>query len=114
MLSRLQHLADPPDWDRARAVVAFDDASKLLVHLLKYQDQHEAGLAMARMMLGAGRGLLAEADVIVPVPLHRRRLWQAALQPGGISGAEDCGGESSAMACGCVVAVGGDNIAGGA
>lgn len=69
-------MADPPDWDRARAVVAFDDASKHLVHLLKYQDQHEAGLAMARMMAGAGRVLLAEADVIVPVPLHRRRLWQ--------------------------------------
>jgi ComF family protein len=72
----LAAIADPPAWDRARAAVAFDEASGHLVHLLKYQDNTEAGLAMARMMAGAGRHLLAETDVIVPVPLHRKRLWQ--------------------------------------
>jgi ComF family protein len=69
-------IADPPLWDAARAAVAFSEASGHLVHLLKYRDNHEAGLAMVRMMAGAGKALLAEADVIVPVPLHRRRLWQ--------------------------------------
>jgi ComF family protein len=69
-------IADPPKWDKGRAAVAFDDASKHLVHLLKYQDIQEAGLAMARMMLGAGRNLLLGTDVIVPVPLHRKRLWK--------------------------------------
>jgi ComF family protein len=69
-------MADPPHWNKARAAVAFNDASKHLVHLLKYQDTQEAGLAMARMMVGAGRTLLTEADLILPVPLHRKRLWQ--------------------------------------
>lgn len=69
-------IADPPPWDRARAAVAFDEASKHLVHLLKYKDMQEAGLAMAGMMRGPGRKLLAECDVILPVPLHRHRLWQ--------------------------------------
>ena len=69
-------LAEPPAWDKARAAVVFDEAAKHIVHLLKYQDNHEAALAMARMMGAAGRNILAEADVIVPVPLHRRRLWQ--------------------------------------
>lgn len=69
-------IADPPSWDKARAVVAFDDASAHLVHMLKYNDRQEAGLAMARMMMGAGRKLLPETDVILPVPLHRKRLWQ--------------------------------------
>lgn len=69
-------IAEPPSWDRARAAVAFDEASKHLVHLLKYKDMQEAGLAMARMMLGPGRKLLADCDVIVPVPLYRWRLWQ--------------------------------------
>jgi ComF family protein len=69
-------IADPPHWDKGRAVVAFDDHSKHLVHLLKYRDMQEAGLAMARMMAGAGRGLLAESDLILPVPLHRWRLWR--------------------------------------
>ncbi len=31
---------------------------------------------MARMMASAGRKLLQDADVIVPVPLHRFRLWR--------------------------------------
>ena len=71
-----QALSDPPPWDRARAAVIFDDASGKLVHALKYQDRQEAGLLMARMMARAGRRLLAEADLIVPVPLHRFRLWR--------------------------------------
>ena len=69
-------LANPPPWERARAAVVFDDAAKGLVHALKYRDQTEAGLLMARMMSRASRDLCAEADVIMPVPLHRSRLWK--------------------------------------
>lgn len=69
-------LADPPAWDRARAAVLFEDEAGRLVHALKYRDRPEAGLLMARMMAHAGRPLLAEADVILPVPLHWLRLWR--------------------------------------
>jgi ComF family protein len=69
-------IAEPPAWDRGRAAVVFDDAAKTLVHLLKYSDQQEAGIAMARMMVQAGRRLIADCDLVVPVPLHRVRLWQ--------------------------------------
>ncbi len=71
-----QAIADPPSWNRARAAVAFDESSRQLVYLLKYRDRQEAGLAMARMMLGPGRKLLQDCDVIVPVPLHSLRLWR--------------------------------------
>ncbi len=69
-------LADPPPWDRARAAVAFDDASREIVHALKYSDRQEAASLMARQMAVAGRQLLQEADIILPVPLHRWRLWR--------------------------------------
>ncbi len=69
-------LTNPPPWDKARAAVEFDDLSKEFVHALKYRDQFEAGLFMARLMMRAGRTLLAEADIIIPVPLHRFRLWK--------------------------------------
>ena len=69
-------IANPPEWDRSRAAVAFDDASRGLVHALKYEDRQEAGQLMARLMARAGRLLIAEADVLVPVPLYRWRLWQ--------------------------------------
>jgi ComF family protein len=71
-----QAIAEAPAWDRARAAVVFDDHAKHLVHLLKYRDTQEAGLAMARMMAGAARRLLVDTDIVVPVPLHRKRLWQ--------------------------------------
>ena len=69
-------LADPPPWDKARAAIVFDQNSKHLIHALKYKDHHEAALMMVRMMARAGRELLAEADFIVPVPLHSTRLWK--------------------------------------
>ena len=31
---------------------------------------------MARMMVGAGRNLIAASDLILPVPLYRWRLWR--------------------------------------
>lgn len=83
-------LASPPAWDRSRAAVVYDGAARRLVHLLKFQDTQEAGLLMARMMARAGRRLLAEADLLVPIPLHRLRLWtrrfnQASLLAGRLS-----------------------------
>ena len=69
-------LADPPPWDKARAAIVFDQNSKNLIHALKYKDHHEASLMMVRMMARAGRELMAEADLIVPVPLHATRLWK--------------------------------------
>lgn len=76
--------ADPPPYDRARAVAAFDGVIRELIHGFKYADRHEARRLLARWMTGAGAELLADADLIVPVPMTRWRLmWrqfnQAAL-----------------------------------
>ena len=69
-------LADPPVFRRARAVALYDDTARALVHRLKYGDRLELARALGRMMARAGAELLAEADVIVPVPLHPWRLWR--------------------------------------
>ncbi|AMJ63688.1 ComF family protein [Bosea sp. PAMC 26642] len=68
-------IADPPVFARARVVCRFDGTARDLVHRLKYGDRLELALTLGRMMTRAGRELLAEADLIVPVPLHRTRLW---------------------------------------
>ena len=81
----------PPAYGRARAVARFEDGpARLLVHRLKYGDRTELARPLARWMTRAGADLLADAEVIVPVPLHRRRLWarrfnQAALLAGEIA-----------------------------
>lgn len=66
--------ADPPDWDRARAVAQFGPVIRDLIHGFKYNDRHDARRLFGRWLAGAGNELLREADVIVPVPLHRWRL----------------------------------------
>lgn len=66
---------EPPDYDRARAVAAYDGSARRLVHRLKYGDRLEAGPFMARMMARAGRELVEDADLITPVPLHWRRAF---------------------------------------
>jgi ComF family protein len=68
-------IADPPVFARARAVCRFDGTARELVHRLKYGDRTELALTLGRMMAQAGRELLTEANLIVPVPLHRTRLW---------------------------------------
>ncbi len=69
-------IADPPVFQRARAVAEYDGTASLLVHRLKYNDGLELARALGGMMTRAGAELLADADVIVPVPLHRWRLWR--------------------------------------
>jgi ComF family protein len=68
-------LADPPVFSRARAVARFEDGpAKILVHRLKYGDRAELAGPMGRWMARAGAELLGDADLILPVPLHRLRL----------------------------------------
>ncbi|MGQ4275367.1 ComF family protein [Terrihabitans sp. B22-R8] len=69
-------IADPPDFSRARGAVRFDGTGRLLVHRLKYGDRMDLSAAMAGWMARAGAEVLAEADFLVPVPLHRTRLWK--------------------------------------
>jgi len=71
----MQAIADPPAYRRARAAVRFDEVARTLVHALKYGDRLDLAPTLGRWMAQAGRALLAEADALVPVPLHWRRLW---------------------------------------
>lgn len=68
-------LADPPSYDRARAVARFGDVMRQLIHDLKFRDRHEGLKLFTSWLAHAGRELLAGADVLVPVPLHVSRLW---------------------------------------
>ena len=69
----MEAIANPPAYDRARAAVRYDDVARTLVHALKYQDRTDLAPAMGRWMARAGAELLADADMLIPVPLHWRR-----------------------------------------
>ena len=69
-------LAEPPAYARARAVARYGDVVRDLTHMLKYGDRLDLVHALGRRMTRAAAELLADADVLVPVPLHWTRLWQ--------------------------------------
>lgn len=74
-LISLEAAANPPVFNRARAVARYDnDKARVLAHRLKYHDRLELADPMGRWMTRAGAELLSQADVLVPIPLHRLRL----------------------------------------
>jgi ComF family protein len=67
-------LADPPAYDRARAVARFSGTMRTLVHHFKYADRHDARALFGQWLAEAGGDLRPGIDVIVPVPMSRLRL----------------------------------------
>ena len=75
-------LAQPPRIARTRAAVAYDDVSRGLALRLKYGRKIAVAKTMARYMAP-----LIESDggaLLVPVPLHRSRLWQRGFNQSAI------------------------------
>lgn len=69
-------LRDRPAYDRARAVMRYDEVSKGLVLRFKHADRTDGAPAFGGWLARAGAELLPDADLLAPVPLHWRRLWQ--------------------------------------
>lgn len=73
-----------PVFDRARAALSYEAVGRDLVLAFKLSDRTYAAPALAGWMVRAGAELLEGADLLAPVPLHRRQLFlrrynQAAL-----------------------------------
>lgn len=64
----------PPAFRTARAAALFEKVGADLVHQLKYADRTALAPTLARWMLRAAPAMVAAADILVPVPLHRARL----------------------------------------
>lgn len=64
----------PPPWTEGRAALLYDDQARRLIMPLKYADRLENARALAPHLARVGARLLAAADWVVPVPLHRHRL----------------------------------------
>jgi ComF family protein len=66
----------PPAFTQARAALRYDEFARNLILPFKYADRTSAARGLALLMSRAGAGLLAQADILVPVPLHKSRLRQ--------------------------------------
>ena len=78
-------LADPPPFDGAPAAVAYGPVARTVALRLKYGRRTGHARLMARLM---ARQLAAlgpsEAMLLVPVPLHRWRLWSRGFNQAGL------------------------------
>lgn len=85
-------IATPPAFRSARAALAYDDVSRDLILALKHGDRTDLVPLLVPHLLRAGADLLSPASLLVPVPLHPRRLLarrfnQAALLALSLGGA---------------------------
>lgn len=69
-------LAEPPLFDGARSVLTYDALSKKPVLALKHADRLDLVPGLGRWLERCGGEHLKTAEMIVPVPLHRWRLWK--------------------------------------
>jgi ComF family protein len=67
-------LVRPPRYRQARAAMVYDARSRRLVLPFKHADRTDMAPACGAWMARAGAELVAQADLVAPVPLHWRRL----------------------------------------
>lgn len=73
-----------PAWGQARAAFVYETVARELILKLKYADQMDNATFLAQHMVRIGRDILVADALVVPVPVHRWRLFnrrynQAAL-----------------------------------
>lgn len=69
-------LAKPRAFDAARAACLYDEISRDPILKLKHGDRLDLAPMLAAWLARSAHELIAEAELIVPVPLHRGRLFQ--------------------------------------
>lgn len=69
-------LADPPRHDGIAAATLYNEASRKLVLAFKHGSRLGLAQLMARLMAARLGQSLGEEWIVVPVPLHRWRLWR--------------------------------------
>jgi ComF family protein len=66
----------PPLYSRARAALKYDDASAKALLKFKHGDGTHLSPLLSKWLLQSGAELFEGADVLIPVPLHRWRLFK--------------------------------------
>ena len=61
-------------FDSAMSVMRYGDSSKKIIHKLKYSDKAHLAKNIARLMHAKIQSKIGDIDLIIPVPMHRRKI----------------------------------------
>jgi len=77
-------LAEPPRYAVARAAMVYGGPARTAILALKHGDKPWLAGIMAVHMARAGAALITAETLLVPVPLHRWRLWRRGYNQAGL------------------------------
>jgi ComF family protein len=77
-------LTRPPRYSQARSALVYDDASRPLILAFKHGGKTEHLARFVAQLSRVGRTFLERADMIIPVPLHNRRLIRRRFNQSGL------------------------------
>jgi ComF family protein len=79
-------LTEPPEFDQARTVLAYNEPSRAMILAFKHGDQTHLITSFVPWLERAGGIFKSETDVIMPVPLHRWRLMHRRFNQASLLG----------------------------
>ena len=65
-----------PHISAGRAIGSYDGPLRAIVQALKYEGRTSLARPLSRLMRASGSAVLADADCVMPVPLHWTRHWR--------------------------------------
>lgn len=77
-------IAKPKLYDRASSAILYNDASRSLILKYKHGDKTQMTPIFVPWMMRAGQGMLAQCDMVMPVPLHPFRLLRRLYNQSGL------------------------------
>lgn len=75
-------------WSRGRAAMAYKDKARHLILSLKHGDRTDLSRAAGPWLARAARPLLTADTLVVPIPLHRLRLFKRKFNQAALIGAQ--------------------------
>ena len=67
-------ISEPPPFDKAIVVFRYNDIIKKIIGDFKYRDSTHLAKKVARFLFNSARSEINDADYIIAVPLHKKRL----------------------------------------
>lgn len=83
-------LANPPPYERARAVLVYEEESHKLLVAFKYADRTEFAPMFGIWLARIGRPFLTSQTVVIPTPMHRSRLAERKYNQSALLAAQFC------------------------